>query len=461
MATKIILKKSSTGGSVPLTSDLDNGEVAVNLVDRKLYTDNGSTIVRLDSAYVDSSAPSNPVEGDLWYDTGNNLLKAYNGSAFVGVGHLNLSDLDDTTITSIASGEILKWNGSAFVNNTLAEADVQPASTTVATARGAISVGTGLSYDSSTGAISVNSSGGGNISGNDTDDLSEGSTNLYFTDARALAATDGEIVKFANLYATEGALPSASTYHGMFAHVHATGKGYFAHGGSWRKLLDESASTTDVLTEGSTNLYFTNARADARIAAATTDDLTEGSSNLYHTTARARAAVSVTDAGGDGSMAYNSTSGVLTYTGPSAAEVRAHHTGGTGVTITNGSIAIGQAVASSDNVTFNKVTTDLIEGGSTITIDPSATGDATGDVVIAGSLTVQGTTTSVNSNEVNIGDSIIKLNADETGAASQNGGIEIERGTDANVSFIWNESDNKWDLSNETLQNVTLDGGSY
>ena len=37
---------------------------------------------------------------------------------------------------------------------------------------------------------------------------------------------------------------------------------------------------TDDLSEGSRNSYFTNARADARIAAATTDDLSEGSSNF-------------------------------------------------------------------------------------------------------------------------------------------------------------------------------------
>ena len=96
-----------------------------------------------------------------------------------------------------------------------------------------------------------------------TSDLSEG-TNLYYTDVRALAATDGQIVKFANMFAAEGNLPSATTYHGMFAHVHGTGKGYFAHAGSWIKLLDESSSTTTDLTEG-TNLYYTDARVDARI----------------------------------------------------------------------------------------------------------------------------------------------------------------------------------------------------
>ena len=47
---------------------------------------------------------------------------------------------------------------------------------------------------------------------------------------------------FANMFSTEGDLPSATTYHGMFAH--ATGAGYFAHGGSWIKL----ANNTDIDT---------------------------------------------------------------------------------------------------------------------------------------------------------------------------------------------------------------------
>ena len=43
-------------------------------------------------------------------------------------------------------------------------------------------------------------------------------------------------VRFANVYSNESDLPSASTYHGMFAHVHSTGLGYYAHGGNWIKL---------------------------------------------------------------------------------------------------------------------------------------------------------------------------------------------------------------------------------
>ena len=45
--------------------------------------------------------------------------------------------------------------------------------------------------------------------------------------------SDNDYLKWTAPYSTEGDLPSASTYHGMFAHVHGTGKGYFAHGGNW------------------------------------------------------------------------------------------------------------------------------------------------------------------------------------------------------------------------------------
>lgn len=55
----------------------------------------------------------------------------------------------------------------------------------------------------------------------------------------------------------------------------------------------------------------------------TTTDLTEGS-NLYYTDSRSRQSISVTDSGGDGSLTYNNATGVITYTGPSASEVRAH-----------------------------------------------------------------------------------------------------------------------------------------
>jgi len=49
-------------------------------------------------------------------------------------------------------------------------------------------------------------------------------------------------ITYSNVYSQLSDLPSASTYHGMFAHVHATGKGYYAHGGAWIPLVNEDTS---------------------------------------------------------------------------------------------------------------------------------------------------------------------------------------------------------------------------
>ena len=298
------------------------------------------------------------------------------------------------------------------------------------------------------------------LSSNNTGELSEG-TNKYYTTARVDSAVKrqdldmgGKKVLFGNLYSSEGDLPSASTYHGMFAHVHGTGKGYFAHGGQWHKLLDETSSTTANLTEGS-NLYYTTARADSD----------------------AKNAISITDAGGDGSLSYNVGTGVITYTGPSASEVRAHLTankglsvssgefnidssnvkgmfsGGTGVTYNSGTgaISIGQAVGTGDNVSFQDVT---VSSRLNVT-DSSSFG---GNLKVGGNLIVSGTSTVVNTETVTLADNIIVLNSNATGSATENGGIEIERGDDTNKTFIWDEGNDRWTLGSETLVAGTLIG---
>ena len=48
--------------------------------------------------------------------------------------------------------------------------------------------------------------------------------------------------KIPSLYANIPSLPSASTYHGMFAHVHATARGYFSHAGGWYELVNKETN---------------------------------------------------------------------------------------------------------------------------------------------------------------------------------------------------------------------------
>lgn len=105
-----------------------------------------------------------------------------------------------------------------------------------------------------------------------------------------------------------------------------------------------------------------------------------------------------------------------------------------------GSILFQVADGTTSGTSLNSFTTAM-----TITDD--------GAVTIAGNLTVNGTTTTVNSNTVDIGDSIILLNSDETGTPSQNAGIEIERGTATNLFMQWNETTDFWEVTERDVDN--------
>ena len=144
--------------------------------------------------------------------------------------------------------------------------------------------------------------------------------------------------------------------------------------------------------------------------------------------------------------------------------------GSTGVTISAaGAISADGLITAAGGISVSggtaTITTADINGGA---IDGTAIGASsastvaattlttTGNATIGGNLTVSGTTTTVNSNVVNIGDSTLTLNSDETGAPSENGGIEIERGTSTNVSFLWNETDDQWTIGTQTLETGSI-----
>ena len=96
-----------------------------------------------------------------------------------------------------------------------------------------------------------------------------------------------------------------------------------------------------------------------------TTDLSEGS-NQYFTNTRARGAVSVTDSGGDGSLAYNSSTGVITYTGPSASEARAHFSvaSGSGLSYNSGTGEFGTSSIPNSQLANSAVTI----GGTSVSL---------------------------------------------------------------------------------------------
>lgn len=128
-------------------------------------------------------------------------------------------------------------------------------------------------------------------------------------------------------------------------------------------------------------------------------------------------------------------------------------------------ITAGDGLQTGGNFTTDQSTNE------TITIDVDGTvvrtsgtqsigGDKTfsDDIVITGNLTVNGTTTTINTATLNVSDNIIVLNNDVTGTPSQNAGIEVERGTSTNVLFRFNESNDRWEFTNDgsTYYNIPI-----
>ena len=168
-----------------------------------------------------------------------------------------------------------------------------------------------------TGNITYGQAQVGSIANHDTDALTEGSTNLYFTDERVDDRVNALIVGGTGITAT-----------------------YDDAGNMLTLSATQADINTDNITEGSTNLFTTAARTRSHFTYGTgithnsgtlsvtqadidTDNVTEGSTNLFTTAARTRGHISVS-----GDLAYNASTGVISYTIPTTiASISNHDTG--------------------------------------------------------------------------------------------------------------------------------------
>ena len=104
--------------------------------------------------------------------------------------------------------------------------------------------------------------------------------------------------------------------------------------------------------------------------------------------------------------------------------------GGTGVTTTGSgntlTVAIGQPVATSDNVQF-------------------------ANVIATGNLTVNGTTTTINTTNTTVTDSLVEYGTGTSGTPANDAGIVIERGSEANAFMGFDESANKFTVGTGTF----------
>ena len=188
-------------------------------------------------------------------------------------------------------------------------------------------------------------------------------------------------ILYSNNYDSLGALPSAGTYHGMFAHVHGEAKAYYAHGGAWIKLADYDDVGTGIDSAKTISLVDSN-YVSARIGSVGghTDVNMSGISNnqiLKWDSAQQMfiAAADVSGGGGGGgltysdfsvstnaagsaTLSYNNGTGVFSYTPPDLSSYI------TDYTVTQSDVTAHQAALSITESQISDFGTYIAQGSS-------------------------------------------------------------------------------------------------
>jgi hypothetical protein len=241
-------------------------------------------------------------DGGIKVDNGNEdfVVHAYTADLeLIGYGDVNITS-NNGDINLNPDGNVF-INGSSpsnqvatqgYVDNQTTD-DVSEGSTnqyfTQSRARGSFSAGNAISYNSTSGEIAVDASQ------LDTDDISEGTSNKYYTDARvkdvltgatqtniSITEVGGELIITA-----ENGVDDSTTddlEEGTFNHYFTDTRAKT----SAADLLTSATLSNITITGDETGLTIT---AENGVSGSDTDDLTEGSTNLYFTNQRALDAV--------------------------------------------------------------------------------------------------------------------------------------------------------------------------
>lgn len=369
------------------------------------------TFVNAKGDLVTATADNTPAI--LTVGTNGYFLKA-NSSATAGIEWASiptinyLDDIGDVTITSATNGDFLKWNGTAWINTPIEVGDIS-----------SVTAGTGLTGGGSSGAVTLNLA---------STAVTAGSYGNASTVPNYTVDAQGRLTAAANTAISILASQVSDFTANTRAQVSATG---------------------NIAYNSSTGVFsLTNDGADITAVTAGTG-LTGGGTSGAVTLTLGNTAVTA--------GSYGNAATVPNYTVDAQGRLTAASNTAISILASQVSDLSSNAVTSLTG-TANEVEVSSSAGAITIGLPSNVTIGQ--DLTVSGNLTVNGNVTTLNTETLAIEDNIIVLNSNVTGTPAANAGLEVERGTSDNVQIRWNESTDKWQLTNDGTNYVNIASNS-
>lgn len=374
MANKVLLKKSSVTSKVPLTTDLDYGELALNYADEKLYFKNASNAIK----------SFNVTPSTLTIGTGLSGT-SYNGSSAVTIAI-------DSTVATLTGSQTLtnKTLSSAVLTGTLTAGG-----TTGTNGQVLQSTGTGVQWATVSG-------GGGSVvltitGDTGTDTVTIGTDTLTFVGGTGITSSVTANTVTMDIDSTVVTLTGSQTLT--------------------NKTIAAGSNTITGLTNS--NLSGSAGITNANLA---NSSVTIGSTSvsLGATATTITGLTSITSTSFVGALTGNAdtvTNGVYTsgsYSDPSW------------LTLSASKVGLGNV----ENTALSTWT-----GSTNITTIGAATATS---LTVTGDLTVNGTTTTINSTTITVDDKNIELGSvgTPTNTTADGGGITLKGTTDKTLTWV-------------------------